>query len=157
MWLFNSKEGKRKDADLLIGIYRERSKNTVCLEIGCVQFLCLWSWGAQLYNHTCTQERNCMYLSHNHLLPKVEPRERAPYNNLQLPALQNLLCFSLLHVKGVLLDWCAFITDRKLLPSQSRKKNKAGEEWRVAIETRKVLSSEKSEGEGTWSAQMPGE
>lgn len=78
---------------------------------------------------TCTRERNCMYLPHNHLLPKVEPRERAPQNNLQLPALQNLLCFSLLHVKGVLLDWCDFNKDRKPPPSQSRKKNKAGEKW----------------------------
>lgn len=73
-----------------------------------------------------------------------------PQNKVQLLTLTSLLCFSLLHVKGVLLDWCDFYKDRKLLPSQSRKKNEAGEERGTVVGTRTVLSLGKSESmEGT--------
>lgn len=158
MCLFNSKEGGRKDANLLIGIYRERSKNAACLETACVQFLCLWGWGRQTVIQPWVPTEKELYVSATQL-PSVqrETGERGtPYNKVQLLTLQSLLCFSLLHVKRVLLDWCDFNKDRKLPPSQSRKKNMAGEEQGAAMETRTVLSLGKWESmKGTWSAQTP--
>lgn len=93
VWLFNSKEGERKDANLLIGIYRERSKNTVCLEIASMQFLCLWGWDRH------THRGYCMHLLRKHILSKNRIERKKCHRNMNnCMTLQSLLCFKACNV-----------------------------------------------------------
>lgn len=87
-----------------------------------------------------TKEELYVSITQSHAVQREAGERGTMRNKVQLLTLQGLLCFSLLHVAEVLLGWCDFIKDRKLPPSQNRKKNKVGDEQGTVMETRTVLS-----------------
>lgn len=109
-----------------------------------MQFLCLQGCTA-IQPWVPTEEELYVSITQSPAVQRESGEQGVPQNKVQLLTLQSLLFFSLLHVKGVLLDWCNFNKDRNLPPSQSRKKNKAGEEQGAVMETRTDLSLGKLE------------
>lgn len=114
----------------------------------CNSYGCEAEAGRQLHNPGVPVEKG-LPVSITQLLVQREAGEQGAPQNKVL-TLHSLLCFSLLHVKGVLLDWCDFNKDREPPPSQSREKNEAREERGVVMETGTVLFLRESKSmEGT--------